>query len=124
MRAIYHLVSAVFLVAAIALLSLNAASPGAAQATASGARMAADDGSTTTTATPVPPGPTTAPPELSVAENFTYTTEACLISSATVTLNIANTGGVNTPADTTLMVGLSHLADSTAGLAGHLTLQL
>src|SRR5579875_1131051 len=121
MRAIHHhLVPAVLLVVAVALLSLNAAAPGTPRAMASGARMAldADTATATATATPVPAGPTTAPPELSLTESFTYTTEACLIPNVTITLGIVNTGGVNTPADTTLTVSLSNLADRTADYAG------
>ena len=124
--ALHRLMPTMLLIIVGMLLSLNAATPNTARAMTQRASVQAAalaDSPTAISATPVSPGPTTAPPELSLTEGFTYTTSGCLIPTVTVTLGLANSSGVNTPADTTLLVSLSHLSGNTINDAGHLTLQ-
>lgn len=115
MRARYLRAGPLLLLLATGLLLFGTArSPAAAQAP----RQTARHGAPAPLWLTVTPGPTTAPPELSLTGNFTTT---CDLQAVTVTLSIANTSNVNSPADTTLVVTLPGLGIP-PGVLGHINL--
>src|SRR5918911_2892541 len=87
---------ALFLIVAGLLLALSVCSPRFAQATRQAQATHALRG-----ADAVTPGPTTVPPELTMTSSYTG---PCDFRTLAVTLALANTSSVNTPADTTLTV--------------------
>ena len=103
MRAYTPRYAPALVLAAGALIIATTLAPGSARAApgahASGAAPLARLSSMSTTT--VTPGPTTAPPELSMTASYTG---PCDFNVITVTLSIVNVSNVNTPADTTLVV--------------------